>query len=392
MKHNVIALVSGVSLTALFSACSEAPQAPTVGAPALGETGSCPVVVVNWRIPDNPRCTSPTIQGGVDKVKHGGIVRVLSGTYVEAVEIKNKSLTLKTVGKEPVILAPANQASGVIYVRAHGTTVQEPPPARIEVTIRGPLVIEPQTAGIGYGIRGLGLVDLTVDEVTVRDPLARGVISSNEVPGARGKLVLRNSDIAGAPEPSMVAVHVLRAVDAVIENNVIRRSDWSCIQVQEDANAVIIGNDLDECGVQGGIRVYNSPSTTEVDVVGNTIRNSSSSSDKRYGIFYVAKSGRIERNTIIDYVQPAVEYPRAAAVYVVTEAAVARFNDIAGNAHAGLRAWPDIDATCNWWGSPDGPSGDGPGSGDAVHGDAIVIPFATAPIAESEETTCSGAP
>ena len=47
-----------------------------------------------------------------------------------------------------------------------------------------------------------------------------------------------------------------------------------------------------------------------------------------------------------------------------------RFNDLQGNAQAGLRIAPNqtiqIDGSCNYWGSEAGPSGAGPGDGSAV--------------------------
>jgi len=48
------------------------------------------------------------------------------------------------------------------------------------------------------------------------------------------------------------------------------------------------------------------------------------------------------------------------------------FNNISGNAvGATYGGGETIDAERNWWGAPDGPSGDGPGSGDSVEGGAL---------------------
>jgi hypothetical protein len=74
----------------------------------------------------------------------------------------------------------------------------------------------------------------------------------------------------------------------------------------------------------------------------------------------------------------------------------ARFNDISGNAFAGLRIGSNqiaIDASCNWWGSASGPSGIGPGSGDAIVVEAGgtapgFMSFAAAPIAGKDAASC----
>jgi hypothetical protein len=75
--------------------------------------------------------------------------------------------------------------------------------------------------------------------------------------------------------------------------------------------------------------------------------------------------------------------------------AVIRFNDFEDNDGA-LQVFgtPGVDATCNWWGAPDGPSGFGlTGSGDELRGiltATVWEPFATSPIAGSDSHSCSG--
>jgi len=75
-----------------------------------------------------------------------------------------------------------------------------------------------------------------------------------------------------------------------------------------------------------------------------------------------------------------------------------QFNDIEGNAQAGLRVGPNetapgLQASCNWWGSASGPSGLGPGTGDAVLKETgaatpTFTPWSTAPVAGTDATSC----
>jgi hypothetical protein len=179
----------------------------------------------------------------------------------------------------------------------------------------------------------------------------------------------------------------------------------------------IVHNDLDECYgragsilVEGLVPFPTQPvtATGTVDIVGNTIRNSTGSctiSAINYGFY----TGNIERNRILGVVRPCASPPPTlrgipAGIWVGSlrgyppATPVVRFNDIEGNAQAGLRVAPNVTTslavTCNWWGSASGPSGVGSGSGDAVVVQAgaatpVFTPFATAPIAETGATSCS---
>ena len=55
-------------------------------------------------------------------------------------------------------------------------------------------------------------------------------------------------------------------------------------------------------------------------------------------------------------------------------------NDIFGNTLFGVNTTnPTVDATNNWWGDASGPSGEGPGTGDAVSDNVLFCPWLTAP-------------
>ena len=85
------------------------------------------------------------------------------------------------------------------------------------------------------------------------------------------------------------------------------------------------------------------------------------------------------------------------AILVPPVTPTVRFNDIHGNAHAGLRVAPNqktsTNASCNYWGSERGPSGIGQGAGDAILVEPgapapVFGPFAREPIAKSGKTAC----
>src|SRR3989442_8721302 len=364
--------------------CRDSSDPAPIGAPSFAAGGvGRPSVLVNANANDNG--TAKTIQEGIDMVAEGGKVLVVPGAYAEALVI-NKGLTLEAVGSEsgPVIVAPPGAPEIAVRIATNDP-----------VTIRG---INVQYTG-GGGIRGDGPVDVTIERATllaVNPPLGATALVSvrrNDASGTgkRARLVVRHSMLDGtitdrpAPFPQIFGIIVGFDVDAVLEENVIRRAGGACIFVvmRDDlggeTNVEIVGNDLDECHplgragsiVSGTLAGVPLPSPThpvtatgEVNIVSNTIRNTSRSCLATSAILYEAFTGRVEHNRILGVVQPcATPSGRGlpSAIWVGSlptsgfprVSVTVRLNDIAGNAQAGLRLAPNqteaIDATCNWW-------------------------------------------
>ena len=390
--------------------------------PTLAPAGR-PAVLVNPHVQGNG--TTTTIQEGIDMVDPGGKVMVLPGTYEETLVI-DKGLTLEAVGGESgeVIVAPPGAPNAAILVTAEAA-----------VTIRGLAV----NFGGAHGILGTGAVDLTIEQavvMAVNPPLGMSwliqVMNDTSASGGRAKLAVHESFLDGTlhnpafPFPQSYGISAEGDVDAVLSQNVIRRTGAACVRVlarpdgRGETNVDITGNDLDECYPFARVAaIIVSPSTPlapgltgngTVNIVGNTIRNTTEFCRTTNAIHYELFTGRIERNRILGVVQecatPLAGRTLPAAIWVgslrgaPSTSPVVRFNDIVGNAHAGLRVAPNItnpiDATCNWWGSASGPSGAGPGTGDAVVVEAGAAtpqftPWASTPIAEMDETTtCTG--
>jgi hypothetical protein len=389
---------------------------------AQGQSDAKPSILVNPKSHGNG--TASTIQEAIDRVSSGGQVLVLPGSYGETLTI-TKGLTLAAIGGESgeVAISPTGTPASVIEIATN-----EP------VTLRGLTVHVPGLAGI----QGVGQVDLTIESSSIiaPNPVAAAqsnlvTVSNDLLDGTRARLVVRDSFIDGRMTATPVGQSfLLRAqgdIDALIERNVLRGAGGACIFVVTRAdlggetNADILDNDLDECHPVGRVSAIlvgpiaaNQPSATRpltatgtVNIVGNTIRNSLNFC-LNSAIAYEVYSGRIEHNRITDFVQPCAVpggRNRPSAIWIgrlspfpfppVTP--TVRFNDLQGNAQAGLRIAPNqtvpIEASCNYWGSESGPSGVGSGSGSAVVVDPggavpLFMPFAVAPIAGSKTTGC----
>jgi hypothetical protein len=418
----IVGVVAVIAVAIAFSRSS--------GAPGRTEAGrSTPPVLVSPQAGGGGTAAAKTIQAALDMAARGATVSVLPGTYAEALTIR-RGVTIQATGERtgPVVLAPGGTAESVIEI---ATT--DP------VTITGLTI---HVAG-SHGIRAVGSVDVTVVRstvLTVTPPSVRSALilmrNDARASGGRARAFVRQSMLdgavtrlpAGVARPQNHAVQFAGDIDGAIERNMVRRFGAICIVIdtRDDfggvTNVDIVDNEIDEChpaGRVGAIKVGSpaialmSPkepvtATGVVNILGNTIRNTSEDCINS-AIAYNVYAGRIERNRIVDFVKPcASQNPRnmpgaiwlglrMTGLRIPAMTPTVRFNDIHGNAHAGLRVAPDqtvpADVSCNYWGSETGPSGAGSGSGDAILVESgapapVFRPFAAAPIARSGKTGC----
>jgi pimeloyl-ACP methyl ester carboxylesterase len=407
--------VLAVAIAAI--ACQDTTLAPDAGlAPSLHrESNGHRTVVVD----PNGKHDATTIQAGIDLAPPGGKVLVKAGTYDERIVIR-KGITLEGMsdGLEPVIIqqllaAPLPPASheGVIQV-----ITTEP------VAIRG---IQVHNTGIralaNFTDASLPLaVHLTIQNASFIGDATSVVVINNAVQsGGRAKLDVFNNVFVGSG--GSIAISLGGDVDARVEGNqvtpgaaAVRLSPTGLAPITVPAGAAgnleVTHNDLilptnpgsRAINIQGivGTGTYGT-----VNIVGNTFHGRSISTPcAEAAIAYESYAGRIERNSIVGAVQDCAGTqgrggPGAirigTSVSGIPPAIVSvRFNDIAGNAFAGLwvgrNQTTSLDARCNWWGSASGPSGAGlTGTGDAVVVEAgaappVVTPFATEAVAEED--------
>jgi parallel beta-helix repeat protein len=357
-----------------------------------------------------------TIQEAVDAADPGATVIVHHGTYAENVTI-GKSLTLRGVGHP--LVAPAS-----------GIPLMVDNPA-------GSVVIEGLDINTPSGQPGIfydGLSDDDANLGVVRNCSITGgqtgilarecdlKIRNNDIsgfggsPSSRGLLAIglgsatqieaTHNRIVGQPVAGNFGITII-AASIRIKSNDVRSTFSSAIQVSQ-VEGVIRLNQLTDNRV--GINLIQSPNCLiENNMVESTAAFTASMNAQNFSVGHVrvanaSNNAQIRNNTLIggnlgisllgsagvvidsnivrDTVNAGSILGIGISVISSSTSAEARNNNIEGNASFGMLVDGTsgvVNATDNWWGAGDGPSGVGPGSGDAVTTNVNFSPFLAAP-------------
>ena len=304
------------------------------------------------------------IQDAVNASSSGDSICVAPGGYTETVDVNTTNVTLAAVpnaGKAGYATNRGKESTieGQVLLTADGVALNgfdiSPPPAtsnatseavRIDHSADNVVVMnnvvrdfENQSAPEWEGIEGIvafgGDASDAIENVTITRNLVTRISGRNFNGGAAGIFIQGN--VQGA--------HV---ADNAINNIGLEKTDW--------AHGVDILDTGNHSVSPGNISV------TDNDI--SNILSNPASSTFGVGVGVEAENGTtydITGNDITDN-ELGVEVK-----HTETETAINR-NNISDNSEYGVinQATGTVDATNNWWGATDGPSGQGPGSGDAV--------------------------
>jgi len=367
------------------------------------------------RIKGNPG-SFQTIQEAVDAANPGATVIVHQGAYAENVAI-GKSLTLRGVGRP--LLAPAS-----------GVPLSVDNPAG-SVVIEG---IDINTPSGQPGIFYDGLSDDDANLGVVRNCTITGgqtgilarecdlKIRNNDIsgfsgsPSSRGLLAIglgrttqieaTHNRIVGQPVAGNFGMTIIAASIRIRSNDVLSTFS-SAIQVSQ-VEGVIRLNQLTDNRV--GVNLIQSPNCmVENNVVESTADFTASMNAQNLSVGHMrvadaSNNAQIRNNTLIggnigisllrsvgvvidsnivrDTVNAGSILGVGISVFSSSAGAEAHNNNIEGNASFGMLVDGTsgvVNAANNWWGAVDGPSGVGPGSGDAVGANVNFSPFLAAP-------------
>jgi nitrous oxidase accessory protein NosD len=357
----------------------------------------------------------PTIQQAVDAADPGATVIVHHGVYAENVTI-GKSLSLRGSGRP--LLAPATGVPLIVDNPAGSVVIEgldiNTPSGQTGIFYDG---LSDDDANIGVvrncTITG-GQIGIFARESDLRvrnndisgfsgSPASRGLLAIGL--GSATQIVVAHNRIVGQPVAGNLGITILMA-SIRIRSNDVRSTFTSAIQVFQ-TDGVIRSNQLTDNRI--GINLIQSPNCmVEDNVVESTAAFTASVNAQNLSVAHVrvadaSNNAQIRNNALIGGNQGISTVGSAGVVIdsnivrdtvsaglilgvgvsVINSAGVeAHNNNIEGNASFGMQvvgASGVVNATNNWWGSSDGPSGVGPGSGDAVTANVSFSPFLTAP-------------
>ncbi|MHC4748604.1 MAG: right-handed parallel beta-helix repeat-containing protein [Planctomycetota bacterium] len=337
------------------------------------------------------------IQDGIDVVV-GSTVNVAAGTYNERLTI-NKSVTLlgAQAGISPTPDGARTNPSAESIVTEAGLSTPNP-----DVLIEIPSGITDVTID-GFTLNG-DLTNPTADTSVVRCWDDNITISNNIIEGrlgvlykgANGLTVDRNKMVVNK---NGVVVQPSSASNIVISDNVFGlgdspAGDESAIYLTSTSNSSVLGNTatgfINAKGIAGSnlnnLLVSDNIFSGNKDGVsfwGNTtfvtISYNVLSDCARYGINIKGQDIDIIGNVITGNGDMGVNIARNV---IDTERVTLHCNNISANANYGVKVdtlsvMETVNAENNWWGDPSGPSGNGPGTGDAVSENVDFSPWLT---------------
>lgn len=346
----------------------------------------------------------PTIQSAVNAAAPGATIKVDAGVYSEQVTV-NKQLTLlgaqagvdarsASRGSTESIVNGQDFGGGnrstSFYIAANdvtldGFTVQGDTSSNV---FGAGVVIAPLTAGthvlddvIQNNVAGLYLANSNLFDPAI---IRHNVFANNNNPGNNnGRGIYTDGGVSGG-NLTGVQIDSNTFIGNVGDGSGGNPQAAIGLETQtagKQSNIVIINNIMSGNGK--GVLMYNA---TNVAITGNVITGSTDATSAAIRIEGNVSNALLAYNTISGGLGSAV---RIVDLFVGPSSQIAvNHNNFSANNGGGLVVDPlgysgVLDATNNWWGSPSGPSGDGPGTGQALvtNGATILFkPWSMAPI------------
>jgi hypothetical protein len=163
--------------------------------------------------------------------------------------------------------------------------------------------------------------------------------------------------------------------------------DWTASFVANTVSGIRDTGDYENAAI--GANTYDSDATLNVTIQGNHLAGGAATNADGISVGVEGADGSMV-TTITDNTISGWQYGiRLDGALVDAASSHATNNNIAGNDIFGVYngGTGTLNATCNWWGDASGPSGEGPGMGDAVSDNVDFEPWVVVPTVTTQPVT-----
>lgn len=311
-----------------------------------------------------------SIQQAVNDASPGDVIEIESGTYQETVRVNESDLTIRAQD-------PTNPP-----------TVEYQPDepknnATFEIVESGVVLSDLVVKRVGHRDRAGGNATAAVAIVPVDSDRPDCTFSFQGCEDVTKDVTVKDSEIVGdfsLKNDTAVGVAVTDGIDYIYFSDV----------AGDASNVTVESNEIYGFSAGVGAVAEYGGTISDFEVTGNYVHDNTAEENGTaegvgYGVARNTTEGSFENFVVTDnditgndygvrIAGPAdndsLEYADA-SVITVTQNDVAG-NDVWGAVNNGTNS---LDATENWWGDADGPSGAGPGSGDAVNENVTYDPW-----------------
>jgi len=295
-----------------------------------------------------------TIQAAIDAASPGDTINVHDGTYTENVVV-NKQLTIQSVnGRDFTTVQAADVNDHVFHVTAN------------HVNISGFKV-----DGVDDNVNKDGMFLDGVEHCKIQDNLVKNNWIGINLKSSNNNEITNNIAISN----HMFGINLLFSNDNKITGNTANSTGYGGINLSSSSDNIVSKN-IANSNLYEGIHLStprDEPVSTGNEITGNTMSNNGENGFMLEG---ATTGNEIIGNTISNNVKSGIcWFPW----YVGGRDNPAHYNNIFGNGEYGVYdqvyTTETVNATNNWWGDASGPSGVGPGSGDAVSTNVDYCPW-----------------
>jgi hypothetical protein len=224
-------------------------------------------------------------------------------------------------------------------------------------------------------------VGVGVDSVTIADNRIRvgsigpvstgddgfGIITTYSTSVDKGNLTISGNDFEPLNTSGGRAFFINPGVDAFVFSDNDITGEFTRTAITQAKNGLVKDNVITGTGSSAGLGTLGYPDPT---LYGHTEFDCNEITQTVTAINIFATNDVMIRNNTLSNNGTGVRVQDFASLSFDPATIHINSNDISGNTGWGVRntaaALPEVDAAFNWWGSSSGPSGEGPGTGDAV--------------------------